>query len=459
MHPIFRHQVLIHSFILDFKQMKLRPVKHFILPLLIIISIIPIVQLIRPFQFKWIQPLKGAVVNTSYPELSWEEWFSGSYQEQFESYFNDNIWIRPWLVRVHNQIQFSLFGKAHANGVIIGKDNYLYENNYIRAYNGEDFIGTNEIHKKIDDLKLLQDKLNSFGKTLLVVLAPGKGNFYPEYFPPERPAITTDSTNYKVYSKELIEKGINHIDFNKWFVEMKDTSQYMLYPKYGIHWSYYGMLLAADSIIKHIESDREIEMPSIELENFEISTKLRSSDYDIGKGMNLMFQMKSEPMCYPHIRIINPNNKKPKAIVISDSFYWSMFNFGMGKNIFSIGGFWYYNKQIYPDNFKNETLVQDIDMRQRILDSEVIMLMSTDANLSKFSWGFVEDANKYLNGTKFNLEDTKEFKTKVINTSKYIRTNENWMKQIEKKAKANNISVDSMITLDAIWVVKQKLKN
>ena len=438
--------------------MKLRPAKNSALFILIIVSIIPIAQLIHPFQFKWVQPLKGAVENTQKPEFKWNEWFNGDYQQQFENYFNDQIWMRPWLVRVHNQIQFSIFGKAHANGVIIGKDNYLYEQNYIKAYNGDDFIGTQKIKEKVSDLKILQQELNVLGKTLIVALAPGKGTFYPEFFPENTPATKTDSTNYFVYSKLLQENQINHIDFNKWFVDMKDTSRYMLYPKYGIHWSYYGMLIAADSLIKHIEVDRNITMPHIELNKFTTSTKLKYSDYDIAKGMNLMFQMRSQPMCYPEISINDKNTTKPKTIVISDSFYWSMYNLGMGKNIFSLGGFWYYNKNIYPESFTKQLFVSDVDIKKEILDAEVIVLMSTDANLPNFSWGFVENVNELFNHHKLSIEDTEEFKTQVQNLSNYIKTDENWMIQIKKKATEKNISIDSMIHLDAIWVTKQKLK-
>ncbi len=35
--------------------------------------------------------------------------------------------------------------------------------------------------------------------------------------------------------------GINHIDFNSYFVQNKGKSKYPLYPQYGIHWSYCGM--------------------------------------------------------------------------------------------------------------------------------------------------------------------------------------------------------------------------
>ena len=107
--------------------------------------------------------------------------------------------------------------------------------------------------------------------------------------------------------------------------------------------------------------------------------------------------MQTEPMCYPeHNWTTEPNNTKPKTIVIADSFYWSMFNLGLSRNSFSLGEFWYYNKQIYPESFKKSTKVNQIKIRDKIAENDVFILMVTEANLPKFSWGFTENAVKSL---------------------------------------------------------------
>src|SRR5690554_2202053 len=111
--------------------------------ILFIVSIsLPLVFMLTPLKVK---PLKGAVEKSELPELNCNTWFDGSFQESLEKFVNDNIGFRPWFVRIHNQIQYSFFDKAHAHGVINGKDNYLYELNYIKAYNGQDFLGHTKI--------------------------------------------------------------------------------------------------------------------------------------------------------------------------------------------------------------------------------------------------------------------------------------------------------------------------
>jgi len=103
--------------------------------------------------------------------------------------------------------------------------------------------------------------------------------------------------------------------------------------------------------------------------------------------------MQSEPICYPTVNFIENNtSQKPQTIVVSDSFYWSMFNIGVGTKLFSLGGFWYYNQQIYPDSFEKSTMVKNQDIKSEILKNEVVVIMSTEANLPKFPWGFVDNS-------------------------------------------------------------------
>jgi len=381
-------------------------IKILLYAIFLILLGLPLVYMIVPL--KIIEPLKGAVDNAKQPQITIATWFNGEYQKKCEDFFNDNIGFRPWFVKLHNQIKFSLFNEASARGVIRGKENYLYELNYIKAYNGEDFIGKREIYSKVKSIKQLQDKLLEYNKTLLVCISPGKGSFYPEYFPDDKISTTekqTDSTNYKQYSEALKQLNVNHIDMNGWFKQMKDTCNCMLYPKYGIHWSYYGMLLATDSIIKYIEDARKIQMPKIEFGKIIRSSVLKHSDYDIAEGMNLLLQMKSEPMCYPKFKFSSDSNLiKPKTLVVSDSFYWGIFNIGVGSEIFSLGGFWYYNEQIYPDSYDSPITVNDVDFAQKVLENDVIILMSTDANLPKFSWGFMEKAKNTILNSNFHID-------------------------------------------------------
>jgi hypothetical protein len=423
--------------------------------------------LVLPLVYSFMQlnskiALKGAVELSEKPEFGSASWFGGEFQANYEKFVNDNIGFRPIFVRIRNQIAYTVFGKAKAAGVIEGKNNCLYERNYIKAYNGTDFVGLDSIKRNVALLKSLQDSLQNLGKTFLVCLAPGKGSFYPEYFPDKFVLPKTDTTNYNFYSKYLSEFGVNNLDFNRWFLQMKDTSQYILYPKYGIHWSYYGMLLASDSLIHHVENMRNEDLPNLIIGDYWVTRNLERMDYDIADGMNLLWQLSSEPMCYPENEWESAEGKsQPKVILVGDSFYWSMFQLGLWAKSFSAGGFWFYNRQIYPESFEQTLLTNDIDYWEAIENNDVFILLVTEANLPKFPWGFTKkaldsfhpDYKKIVSKKKVKIVSSKnDLQTHIRN----IKANENWMKDIRRKSKEMNITIDSMLILDATWMMEYK---
>jgi hypothetical protein len=203
------------------------------------------------FHFSKVRKLQGAFIPKEQPILTSSNWFSGNYQDSLSIYLNENIGFRNYFVRLNNQIAFSLFDFARANGVVVGKENFLYERNYIRAYLGKDYIGEAAIAEKVRKLEKIQDRLKKRDIELIVVFAPGKGSFYPEYIPTDQ--VPSENNNYKTYVRLLNNTPINLIDFNKWFRKKKGTTVAPLYPKTGIHWSRFGELMAADSLLKYID--------------------------------------------------------------------------------------------------------------------------------------------------------------------------------------------------------------
>jgi hypothetical protein len=178
--------------------------------------------------------------------------------------------------------------------------------------------------------------------------------------------------------------------------------------------------------------------------------------------LNLVFKLPVDPLCYPEIAWEDTTNKvQPKVIVIADSFYWSMFGTEVWNKSFSPGGFWYYNKQIYPESFYKELLVDNVNHREVIDSTDVLVIMANEANLPLFPWGSVDNFLKafepgYENSIELKkVEEYKEKQEIEINIAN-IKTDENWMKEITKKAKTNGISVDSMLYLDAKWIIDTK---
>ena len=149
------------------------------------------------------------------------------------------------------------------------------------------------------------------------------------------------------------------------------------------------MCIAADSIIRYIEKIRNIDLPNLYWTKVDLA-EAKESDYDIADGLNIKFKLRSFKMGYPRIQFESESGKtKPSVLVISDSYYWGMYGFGITK-AFSNSHFWYYNKQIYPESFEKTVETTGINLKDEIARYDVIIIMATEATLPKLGWGFIE---------------------------------------------------------------------
>jgi hypothetical protein len=372
-----------------------KTLKNGLVFILLTFLFLPLMQ--QGFELKKLVPLQGMLNEPIRPSLGVETWFKGEFQHQAETFAKEKFGFRSTFIRLNNQIEFSLFRKAKANSVVIGKENYLFEENYIKAYYGQDFLGEDSIRCLMTSLKDLQDSLAFKNKTLLVVYAAGKGSFFPEYFPKEWvDSNRVGTTNHKTMVKIGQEIGLNQIDFNTYFVEQKGKTSYPLYPQYGIHWSHYGVCLVMDSLIKRLEQLRHIDMPGF----IWTETRLEQPhdyDYDIGDGLNLLFRLPSYTMAYPKLKLVEkPGQTKPSLLMIADSYYWDMYESGF-REVLSNNHFWFYNRDIHPAMPGSPTPAE-LDLKKVIAEHDVIVLMATEATLNKLGWGWVERWKKEMGG-------------------------------------------------------------
>ena len=430
-------------------------VKKYLFGMIMIILFIPCIQ--HSLHLVGEKSLRGAVNYA--PDISFDkkEWFQGKYQEEKEKYLNDGFGFRSFFVRLNNQIRYSLFNKANANGVIIGRENYLYEENYIKAYYGQDFIGKEKIEERFNQLKFIQDTLQKLNKSLLLVYASGKASFFPEYIP-DNLRIERKETNYDNHIAKSLEKNLNYIDFNKYFVENRSTSKYPLYPKYGIHWSEYGMSIVADSIIKYIEQWKHINMPNLVRGNIAMG-QAHGSDYDIGDGLNLMLPIGRDILAYPAVSFEPKEDKKSISVcVIADSYYWGLYNMGISQ-VFNNHEFWYYNKERHIANVKGNTMIENIDFAKELQKFDLFIILGTEATLKEFGWGFIESCYKYFSHDQPSATITDEaFNTKVKQLFDYILTDVKWMADIKAISLKEGLSTDSIAMKQAQYLISEEMK-
>ena len=433
--------------------------KYILFILLVFIISLPLLQ--RLFPLIHLKELNGKYEMGLKPELSKESWFSCDYQKQYDKYFNDKIGFRPMLIRIHNQIYYSIFSTSASENITLGKDGYIYETNYINAYVGLDYIGDKEIKIKLDKLKKLQDTLRSLNKEIIIILAPSKASFSPEYIPDKFLIKPRKKTNYEEIAKQISKTNLSYIDFSKWFRAMKVTSSYPLMNKNGMHWTRYGEVLAMDSLIKYVSNLTAINLPRIKYDSLIKSDYAKFTDDDIAQTMNLFYVKKDLKLVYPNVSIDSSkaDKKKLRSLVIGDSFYWGMYYLGLSDKVFDRGEFWYYFNNMHPEECRNRKniprYVALVDLKTEVNKFDVILLFQTEPNLNNLGFGFIEKLydSYFLSGKESENN---------LNRSKYyeslISADKKWLNSVKEKAKKLNVPIEVAIHNDAVYMVEQEKK-
>lgn len=415
------------------------------------------------------KPLNGAYIPSIKPKLTLKSLWNYRYQDSAIAYIEENIGFHNTLVRLNNQMIFSIFRESPISGPVLGKNGMLYEESYIAGYVGATFLGNEEVEKISFRLKTAQEILASKGVTLIVVHTPGKASFYPEDIPDKYHVENKARTNYDAYVEYLTRDEVNFIDLNKHICEMKDTASQTLYCSLSAHWTLYAAVVSLDSIINYMETFTDQELRDFRIAGFEKSDTLRNQDDDLFKTMNLMILPDHNEVQYPILEYTTDQTKhRPKVLTIGDSYWWTLYAYKVEipQKLFADGGFWFYNKTIYPKREPIQNL-ESINYYDEVNSQEFVLLHTTEATNHLFPYEFCD---KYLIGYE------KEFAQKITPDeytaidSMYmvcrnqsinsiiaeINSNANWKNNIIKQAKEQNTDLETMIYRNAEYTYKLK---
>ncbi len=416
--------------------------------ILLFFGIILIVQ----FQKPEIDP-KAKPINSVKFTLS--SWFDHSYQSDREEQLKKNSTLGKKSIPLKNQIDFEWFNIINVNEFVLGKDDYVFNIPYINAYLGRDFAGEATINEQLRKTQVVADTLKRKGIDLVVVFAPGKGTYCSEYLPAKYLKYPRTTTNYEVYTQKIKEYDIHFVDFQSWFLEMKADTKYPLFPQYGHHWSYYGEVLAADSLISYFEQMRNINLPHLQWKEIDYPAAPKVRDADILSKAKLKKEPEGMMMAYPKFGYAAlPDATKVKTLAIADSYYRGFLYLGVMQNVFDNGKYWYYNNKVIPESDTKLLEVWEVDLKKEIEKNQVILIMNADATLAEFSSGFIDQAYLLYTDPKRYYEKVASVKD-LLKTKKSIRETPSLLSESVENARRMTIPVDSAITLKAMELLQK----
>lgn len=422
----------------------------------VLLFLSPIQQATQLFKFK---KLYGVMEEQPKPQLSVQHWLDCSFQGNAEAYLQQHYGFREPLTRLYNQYIWDFYDLTFAkerNWVFVSDDGWYYESGYVKEY----YEGNSWKYAK-DSLQMAkilgrealmlsqtQQILDHLGVHLFVLLEPGKELIYPEHLP-----ANTLYHHDKVFSaheflhQRFEDLNINYIDAGEWFLQMKDSVDFPLFPQTGTHWSNLAAMVVADSLIRYME-----DLGGINMQNFQIGEKFiktKEPDNDLEEWLNLMRPLKGTTNYYAKTKLVDDSTAvKPRLITIGDSFYWNILNHTPYKRIFSSTPYWYYFSSTYFDGPDGN--VADIDLIEKVMSADFIMLAYSTPQQYEIGNGF---AQRFLMEWCYDEEEIEQLKQKM---TERIRNDKAWMGNIKELAESKGLHADSILNGEASYFIKQR---
>ena len=355
----------------------------------------------KPFKTK---ELMGYFLKPEKPKFRWEWYKNGYFQQSIEKYIANNYGFREPIIRLYHQYCWDFFGKEYVSYIYSGKERWLYYGHNIEDYYGTEMYNwypdaetaRQGYEQEVRLMNKLKGILDEYDVTLLTFIAPSKSIIYPEYLP-RREHDTTTLNARKYLSQRFKETGMPCFDMNDYFLQMKDTCSFYLFPPTGDHWNF-SCVYATDSLLRFMEAQRDIKIPPIKYGN-EWHSECRIGDdknRDLEGELNLMRPIKFDPKFDYKERdywiTSDTTTIKPAALFIGNSFLLRTMAYIPPQEVFSDFQFWYYNRVAYQDVDKIIDSVSFLNRLDYLLDTDYIVWFSSSSQMYRATEDFAEDA-------------------------------------------------------------------
>ena len=204
------------------------------------------------------EELAGVTEEIKKPEYTLKTYLKGEYQQNYDKYYSQNFPYRNAIIKRYNQFRYDLFKKG---AVVIGKENYLFEEGYINEYLGLDEKVSNEyINEVIENLKIISQKCKEKGKEMYVLITPSKADICKDYIPDKYYKMQNKENKrcYDIFAQKFQEENIKYFDAYKYLKENEIKEP--LFYKAGTHWSYVAATNTLSEFVRYINNTSKLNL-------------------------------------------------------------------------------------------------------------------------------------------------------------------------------------------------------
>ncbi len=180
----------------------------------------------------------------------------------FETYYNDHLPFKNQLTALHSEVFLSLFNTTSNPRVVVGKEGWLFYNNYDAENPIDDLLGkstfsSQDMETIALNLKQAEEMLQAQDREFCFILPPNKEAIYSEFLPDYLAEKAADASRADMLYDYLLSQNIGIVYPKDALLQEKDSAQ--LYYKYDTHWNKLGGYIG----FREICAELGVELPPL----------------------------------------------------------------------------------------------------------------------------------------------------------------------------------------------------
>lgn len=338
--------------------------------------------------------LSGVSEAASFPELTAKGLLDGSLQETLNTYYTENLPGRDLMIKLRNQVIFSLFAKSPNANIILGKEKVLFEREYVLKYEKYYPPVTREFTEDLcAKLTAIQEKLEERGKEMYIFITPTKVRYYEEYVPdcyilanrfPDEPG------NYEQFIDTLKHYPLHVYDSISYIDQRTDTPDLPYYYRTGTHWSWLLSTEVTADFVRYLNEQSRFTFPEITTSVQPAATPVYP-DADIFNLMNL-FSRPYDTYFQADLLSEPRTDEGPNLFCRGGSF--------MGQTIAPLIHNGFFQRDTYIENtvVNHDRFTQaanfsdyaEIDLKQEIDQADILIFEVNEAHIPVMSFSLID---------------------------------------------------------------------
>lgn len=339
--------------------------------------------------------LDGVENSAQFPQISVKNLVDGSTQTEFETYIQQHLPGKPFMVRLRNEITFSALHTVSNINYSMNRDRNLFSwenvSYYLQYFAPISESGMQELLGKLERLDAL---LEAHGKQMYIFITPNKVRYLADELPWVDTAMAPEQQlgNYERLTASLSESRLKWFDSIAYINEHRQEfdSRVPLFYRTGLHWSVYAGNVVGAAFGEYLEAESGYRLPKISVSAQPCETPVYpdADSFEVFNTLEKPYDSYFEPV----IETTDPVTDAPGFLCRGGSFMGQSLsvlirNHYFGKNVSME------NRQIFTDEFEQVVPFTDydaVDMKEYLRDIDLVVLEVNETAVSDMSFGFID---------------------------------------------------------------------